>query len=67
MILEAGDNRGDELSSSAVDGDGSGLDEDDSPDPEVRARLEGRALLDLLCGTGEGARGPIRVWYLLNP
>ena len=67
MILEAGDNRGDELSSSDANGDGSVLDEDDSPGPEVRARLEGRALMDLLCGTSEGARGPIRVWYLLTP
>ena len=66
-MLEAGDNRGDELSSGAADGDGLGLDEDDSPGPKVRSRLEGWALLDLLCGTGEGARGPIRVWYLLNP
>ena len=67
MILEAGDNRGDELSSNAADGDSSGLDEYDSPGPEARTRLEGRAFLDLLCGTGEGARGPIRIWYLLNP
>ena len=29
-------------------GDGGGLGEDDSPRPEVRARLEGRALLALL-------------------
>ena len=57
---------GDEVAFAAV-GDGSGLDDDDSPGQEVWARLEGRALLDLLCGTGEGARGPIRVWYLLNP
>ena len=44
-------------------GDDWGLDEDDSPGPDVWARLEGRALLDLRCGTGDGARGPIRVWY----
>ena len=67
LILEAEDNRGDELTSCAADGDGSCPDDDDSLGPEVRARLEGRALLDLLCGTREGARGPIRVWYLLNP
>ena len=66
LILEADDNWGDEVASAAV-GDGSGLDDDESPCPEVRAYLEGRALLDLLCGTGEGARGPIRVWYLLHP
>ena len=29
-------------------GDGGGLEDDDSPWPEVRARLEGRALLALL-------------------
>ena len=56
LILEAGDRWGDELSSAAA-GDG----DEDSPGPEVRARLEGRALLDLLCGTGEGTRGPILV------
>ena len=68
MILKAGDNCGDEVASAAdVEGDGCGLEDEDSPGPEVRARLEGRALLDLLCGTGEWARGPIRVWYLLNP
>ena len=66
LILEAGDNCGDEVAST-TDGDGSGLEDKDSPGPEVRARLEGRALLDLLCGTDEGARGPILVWYLLNP
>ena len=48
LILEAGDNRGDELSSSAADGDGLVLDDDDSPGPDIRARLEGQALLDLL-------------------
>ena len=47
--LMAGDNWGDELSSAAAgDGDGSGLDDEDSPGPDVRARLEGRALLDRL-------------------
>ena len=61
LILEAGDKFGDELSSAAGEGDGSGLDDEDSPRPDVRARLEGRALLDRLCGTGEGARGPILV------
>ena len=39
-------------------GDDWGLDEDDSPGPDVRARLEGRALLDLRCGTSDGARVP---------
>ena len=48
-------------------GDGWGQDEDDSPGSDVRARLEGRALLDLGYGTSEGARGPIRVWYHRNP
>ena len=68
LILEAGDNCGKDVASAAdVAGDGCGLEDEDSPGPEVRARLEGRALLDLRCGTGEGARGPIRVWYLLNP
>ena len=67
LILKAGDNCGDDVASAAdVAGDGVGLDEDDSPGREVRARLEGQALLDLCCGTGEGARGPIHVWYLLN-
>ena len=62
LILEAGDIWGDELSSAAVeDGDGSGRDDEDSLGPDVRARLEGRALLDCLYGTGEGARGPILV------
>ena len=61
LILEAGDNWGDELSFAAVEGDSSGLDDEDSPRPDVRARLEGRALLDRLYGTGEGARGPILV------
>ena len=44
LILEAGDRWGDELSS-AREGDGSGRDVDNSPKPDVRARLEGRALL----------------------
>ena len=61
LILKADDNWGDELSSAAVEGDGSGLDDEDSPGPDVRPRLEGRALLDLLYGTREGARGPILV------
>ena len=42
-------------------GDGGGREDDESPGPEVRARLEGRALLTLLRGTRDGARGPIRV------
>ena len=61
LILEAGDKCGDELSSAAGEGDGSGLDDEDSPRPDVRARLEGWALLDRLYSTGEGARGPILV------
>ena len=48
LILEADDKWGDELSSAAVEGDGSGLDDEDSPGPDVRARLEGRALRDRL-------------------
>ena len=61
-ILEAGDSCGDEVASAAdVTGDGCGREDDDSPGPDVRARLEGRALLTLLRGTGDGARGPIRV------
>ena len=62
LICEAGDSCGDGVSSVGdVTGDGGGLAEDDSPGPEVRARLEGRALLTLLWGTGDGARGPIYV------
>ena len=61
-ILEAGYSWGDEVASAAdVTGDGCGLEEDDSPGPDVRARLEGQALLTLLRGTGDGARGPMRV------
>ena len=63
LIREAGNSCGDEVTSAAdATGDGGGLEEDDSPGPELRARLEGRALLTLLRGTGDGARGPIRVW-----
>ena len=62
LILEAGDSCGDEVASAAdATGDGCGREVDDSPGPEVQARLEGRALLTLLRGTGDGARGPIRV------
>ena len=62
LIREAGDSCGDEVASVGdVTGEAGGIAEDDSPGPEVRARLEGRALLTLLCGTGDGARGPIRV------
>ena len=62
-ILEAGDSYGDEVASAAdATGNGGGREEEDSPGPDVRARLEGRALLTLLWGTGDGARGPIRVW-----
>ena len=43
LILEAGDNGGDEPSSGG--GDGSGRDLEDSPGLDVRARLEGEALL----------------------
>ena len=39
-------------------GDDWGLDEDDSPDPGVGALLEGRALLDLCCGTVTGPGVP---------
>ena len=60
MILKAGDNGGDEPSS-AGGSDGSGRDLEDSPEPNVRACLEGGALLLRLCGTGEGARGPTLV------
>ena len=61
-ILEAGNNYGDEVASVAdATGDGGGREEDDSPGPDVRARLKGQALLTLLQGTGDGARGPIRV------
>ena len=62
LIREAGDSCGDEVTSVAdVTGDGGGREDDDSPGLEVRARLEGRALLALLRGTGDGAQGPIRV------
>ena len=42
-------------------GEGAGREDDDSPGPDMQARLEGRALLTLLRGTSDGARGPIRV------
>ena len=61
LILEAGDKWGDELSSAVGEGDGSGLDDEDSLGPNVRTRLEDQALLDRICGNGEGARGPILV------
>ena len=61
LILEAGDKWGNELSSAAVEGDGSCPDDEDSLGPDVRARLEGRALLDHLCGIEDRARGPIPV------
>ena len=62
LIREAGDSCGDEVVSVGdTTGEAGGIAEDDSPGPEVRARLEGRALLTLLWGTGDGARGPIRV------
>ena len=51
-ILEAGDSWGDEVASAAeVTGDGGGLVEDVSPRPDMRA------LLTLLRGIGDGARG----------
>ena len=43
LILDVGDNWGGELSS-AGEGDGSGLDLEDSPGPDVQACLEGGAL-----------------------
>ena len=62
LILEACDSCGYEVASAAdVTGDRCGRENDDSPGPDVRARLEGRALLTLLRSTGDGARGPIRV------
>ena len=49
LIREAGDNGGEDVSSAAdATGDDGGLVDDDSPGPEVQARLEGRALLALL-------------------
>ena len=49
LILEAGDSWGDEVASAAdVTGDGCGLEKENSPGPDVRARLEGQALLTLL-------------------
>ena len=49
LIREAGDSCGEGVVSAAdATGDDGGLDDDDSPGPEVRARLEGRALLALL-------------------
>ena len=61
LILEADDSYGDEVASATdVTGDGCCREDDDSPGPDVRAHLVGRALLTLLRGTGDGARGPIR-------
>ena len=49
LIREAGDSCGEDVASVGdATGDGGGLADDDSPGPEVRARLEGRALLALL-------------------
>ena len=49
LIREAGESCGDEVASETdATGDGGCLEEDDSPGPEVRARLEGLALLTLL-------------------
>ena len=39
-------------------GEDGGLEDDDSPRPDVRARLEGRALLTLLRGIGMGPEVP---------
>ena len=59
LIREAGDSCGDEVASAADGtGDGCGLEEDDSPGPDVRALLEGRALLTLLRGTGDWPEVP---------
>ena len=44
LILEDGESWGDEPSS-AGGGDGSDRDLEDSPEPDVQARLEGQALL----------------------
>ena len=56
LIREAGESCGEDVASAAdATGDGGGLAEDDSPGPDVRA------LLTLLWGTGDGARGLIRV------
>ena len=58
-ILEAGDSSGDEVALVAeVTGDGGGREEDDSPGPDVRARLEGRALLTLLWALAMGPGVP---------
>ena len=65
LILEAGDNWGDEPWP-ARGGDGSSLDLEDSPGPDVRAYLEGRALRRGLGCTKERARGPARVRYRLD-
>ena len=59
LIREAGESGGDEVASTAdATGDGGGPAEHDWPEPEVRARLEGRALLTLLRGTGMGPEVP---------
>ena len=41
--------------------EGSGLEREDSPGPDVRARLEGGGLRGGLGCIGEGGRGPTRV------
>ena len=49
LILEAGDSCGEDVASAAdATGDGGSLEDNDSSGPEVRARLEGLALLALL-------------------
>ena len=57
LILEAGDRWGDELSSTG-EGDGSGRDDEDSPGPDVRARLEGRPSCVVSEASGKGPRVP---------
>ena len=42
------------------------MESEDSPRPEVRALLDGRALRDGLGCDREGGVGPTRVWYLLG-
>ena len=63
LIREAGDSCGDEVASVGdTTGEDGGLVDDDSPGPRCAGpRLDGRALLALLRGTGDGARGPIPV------
>ena len=57
LILEAGESWGDEPSL-AGGGDGSGRDLEDSPGPDVQARLEGRALRVFSEALGKGLEVP---------